>query len=297
MATRMRSVTRFAQDGRADANEPTLWTSACRPSRMRAMAEAPLVESFLAADGIRLVYDRWPGNGTPIVLHHGFAADSRANWITPGIVDVLRVDGRPIISVDARGHGRSDKPHEPDAYGHAVMSRDLSTLFDHLGVEIVDLVGYSMGGYVSAITAARREPRLRSVVLGGIGAQALGATPLNRTEMAAAMLVEDPKTISDRTARQFRRFAEASGADRKALAAILRSPWHPVDGLSGIGVPALVLVGADDDLAANPEKLASAIPNARLVITAGDHLGAVGKAEYAVALRSFLREQEGVAGG
>lgn len=253
----------------------------------------PDTRSFLAPDGVRIVYDVWNGDGAvhpvPVVLHHGFAADAHTNWVVTGIVGTLIDDGRAVIALDARGHGRSDKPDDPARYGHAVMSRDVSALLDHEALVRVDLVGYSMGGYVAAITAARREPRLRSVVIGGIGSGALTGTGADRSAIAAGLLAPEVSDIADRTARQFRRFADATGGDRRALAAAMRASLSPLADLGSIAVPALVAVGADDPLAVGPAALAEAIPGARLALTPGDHLAAPGQPEYAAAIVEFLR--------
>jgi pimeloyl-ACP methyl ester carboxylesterase len=154
------------------------------------------------------------------------------------------------------------------------------------------LVGYSMGGFVAGITASRREPRLRSVVLGGIGARSLRDKALDRDDIANGLVADDPKSIADRTARQFRRFADSTGADRLALAAIMRSPWHPIVNPGNIGVPCLVLVGRDDELAVDAQVLADAIPSARLNITDGDHLGAIAVPAYVAGIVGFLNEMD-----
>lgn len=248
--------------------------------------------TFQTSDGLTLAYDVWQPNGNrkgvPVVLHHGFAATALTNWETPGIVQALIADNREVIALDARGHGRSDKPHEPAAYGHNRMSDDLSTLFDHLGHERVDLIGYSMGGYVAAITATRAEPRLRSVVVGGIGGKATTTASINRDAIAEGLSTDDPKTVTDRTARQFRYFADMTGSDRLALAAIMRAPFHVISGLDRIVVPTLVLVGQDDELATNPEVLSNAIPGATLQITPGNHMSAVAEPAYAKGIVDFF---------
>ncbi len=57
-----------------------------------------------------------------------------------------------------------------------------------------------------------------------------------------------------------------------------------------IGVPCLVLVGRDDDLAVDAPVLADAIPGARLSLTDGDHLGAIAVPAYAAGIVGFLNE-------
>lgn len=229
-----------------------------------------------------------------MVLHHGFAADARSNFTSAGIVGHLVESGRRVIALDARGHGRSGKPHDPAAYDAPAMSTDVSSLLDHLGLDRVDLVGYSMGGFV-AVEVATRETRLRSLVVGGIGAGALpgadgAGPPIDREAIAAAMEADDASTIADRGAIGFRRLADATGADRQALAAVLRSSPHRPGDLGGIGVPSLVLAGDSDPLAAGADRLAAALPNARLQVVPGDHLGAVAAPEIIASLVAFLDE-------
>ncbi len=255
---------------------------------------------FTADDGITIVVDDHApqAGGVPVILHHGFAADARANWDAPGITQRLVDSGRRVVAIDARGHGRSDKPHDPSAYDSPAMARDVSTLIDHLDVEEVDLVGYSMGGFV-AVEVATRDSRLRSLVVGGIGEGALPPSdgdsgregpPIDREAIAAAMEADDAASVTNPGAIGFRRLADATGADRLALAAVLRSAPHASGDLSSIAVPTLVIAGDKDPLAKGADRLADAIPGARLLTVPGDHLGAVGSPELIDGLLAFLDE-------
>ena len=249
--------------------------------------------TFATDDGLRLTYDVWRPSGAPVgvpvVLHHGFSASAHTNWVTTGIVPALLSEGRTVVGLDARGHGRSDKPYDPALYGHNRMRADVSLLLDQLGHERVDLVGYSMGGFVAAITAAHPEPRLRSVIIGGIGGRATGSANINREAIAAGLVADESQLITDRTARQFRQYAEMTGADRLALAAIMRSSFEPLTGLDRVSVPTLVLVGENDELATSPELLADAIPGALLQLTPGTHMSAIAEQQYINAITAFLR--------
>ena len=171
--------------------------------------------SLRSFDGTEIVYDDWGADllGVPIVLHHGFAASVVANWTAPGVVDKLLPLGRRIVALDARGHGRSGKPHDPAAYADGAMVKDTRALIDHLGVDRIDLVGYSMGAHVS-LGVATEETRVRSVVLGGIGGATVTGAAFDRSEIADGLIVEDASTITNARAKGFRRFAEATKADR-----------------------------------------------------------------------------------
>ena len=126
------------------------------------------MDRYTTFDGIGIAFDV-RGEGPTAVLLHGFAADADTNWVRPGVVDALVDAGRRVVTYDARGHGRSDKPHDADAYAGDAMIRDARGLLDHLGLDAVDVVGYSMGSMVASQLAGA-DGRVRSVVLGGIGA-------------------------------------------------------------------------------------------------------------------------------
>jgi pimeloyl-ACP methyl ester carboxylesterase len=247
------------------------------------------VRSFTSFDGVAVAY-RDVGHGAATLLLHGFASDSRTNWIRSGVADALLESGRRVVMVDARGHGASDKPHRASAYGSRSMARDASALLDLLGIDEVDVIGYSMGSLV-AMEMAVSDERVRSLVLGGIGAaQATRLDPLRASRIADALEAPDKSTITDPTALAFRNFADATGADRLALTAIQRASPRPPprEVLASIDVPILVLNGRDDTLAGPIELMAEVIPRARLLVVPGDHLSAVMKPEFGRSIVEFL---------
>ena len=247
-----------------------------------------MMDTIASFDGTPIAYTV-SGHGAPVLLLHGFAADHHANWVTPGIVNALTGAERQVIATDARGHGRSGKPHDPASYDGDSMVLDAQAVLDHLGVTEVDVVGYSMGAMVAARLVSV-DPRARSVVLGGVGGNLMPPTPAEgRPRIADAFEADDPTTIDDATARAFRAFAEATGADRLALAAIERSTSlrYRVD-FAAITVPALVLVGDTDTLVGSPQNLAERLADARVVVVPGDHLTAMFAPEFAPAIEEFL---------
>ncbi|MCU1400832.1 MAG: hypothetical protein JWN62_3941 [Acidimicrobiales bacterium] len=249
---------------------------------------------FTSSDGLQIAYDDWGSDSSrpPVVLHHGFAANANLNWVLPGVVAALTDSGRRVVALDARGHGRSDHPHDPDFYGEEKMAADVATLADVLGVDEFDLVGYSMGAIV-ALLVGSTEPRVRRLVIGGVGAGVVergGADTraLSTDLIQAALRADDPATITDPTAASFRQFADHTGADRFALAAqVARVHRSPIE-LNRITAPTLVVAGRDDPLAVRPHVLAEAIPGAQLTVIDGDHLGAVGEPAFAPAIVAFV---------
>ncbi len=119
-------------------------------------------DEFLSK-GVKLRY-LVEGQGPPVVLIHGLTLDAEMQWADPGIIKALAKDYR-VIAMDCRGHGKSDKPHEPAAYG-IEMVEDVSRLLDHLEIKKAHLVGYSLGGSIALKFLVSHPERCSSVVLG-----------------------------------------------------------------------------------------------------------------------------------
>jgi pimeloyl-ACP methyl ester carboxylesterase len=239
------------------------------------------VETYTNRDGLELAYQQWGerGDRPPVVLVHGFIANGDLNWRLPGVVDALVAAGRSVIAPDARGHGRSAKPHDPALYGEEVMAGDVRELFDRLGADTYDLAGYSMGGIVSLLVATEDE-RVRRLFVGGIGnsvATGRGGDrrALDLRAVADALEAEDPATIGSPGAKAFRAFADRAGGDRLALAAQARASHLRGIAVDRITAPTLVVTGDGDALAGHADDLAAAIPNGEWKGVSGDHLGAV----------------------
>ena len=249
------------------------------------------MERFTSFDGVGIAYTV-TGEGPDALLLHGFAADHRVNWVAPGVVDALVAAGRRVIAPDARGHGESDKPHDPSAYENDAMVRDARGLLDHLGVGQVDVIGYSMGALVST-RLVPDEPRTRSCVLGGIGRRANRGNPLTperRARIADALEAGDAAAASDAAAR-------ARSVCSPNEPAPTGGRWPPSSAretpitrsrLDDFRVPTLVIVGDDDTLAGSPQLLADRIPGAVAKTIKGTHLGAVTDPAFARSIVDFV---------
>jgi pimeloyl-ACP methyl ester carboxylesterase len=148
-------------------------------------------------------------------------------------------------------------------------------------------------GAIVALIAATREPRMRRLVVGGVGAGVveLGGVDtrvIDNGALVAALEAEDAAAIADPEAAGFRMFADAMGGDRRALAAQARAVHASPIALDRIAAPTLVVVGEDDPLAARPEVLAAAIPGARLERVPGDHMAAAADPRLAALVVDFL---------
>jgi pimeloyl-ACP methyl ester carboxylesterase len=98
----------------------------------------------------------------------------------------------------------------------------------------------------------------------------------------------DPSQVENETAAAFLAFIEAVGGDRLALAAQLRSVHASPIPLERISAPTLLVVGSEDELASRPEVLVAAIPDCRLAVVPGDHMGALMGGDLTSRVVSFL---------
>jgi pimeloyl-ACP methyl ester carboxylesterase len=252
-----------------------------------------------APDGVRIAYEIAGEGEKPIVLVHGFASDRVQNWRAPGWYETLNGAGYKVIAPDCRGHGESGKPHDPSFYGHEKMAGDVIAVMDAAGLGEAVLMGYSMGGYIGMSLLLRHAERFSKLIIGGVGASYLdvGAAeqgtndPSRRAMIADALVTDDLASITNRTAREFRIFAEQAGKDRIALAACMRGnrdAFSAAD-LARSTRPVLVVCGENDLLTGPPGPLAAAFADGRAVIVPRrDHMTTVGDKLYKRAVLDFL---------
>jgi pimeloyl-ACP methyl ester carboxylesterase len=246
---------------------------------------------YFVSDGLRLAY-AVKGEGSPILLVHGFASTHEVNWIATSWSRTLVDAGRRVIMADGRGHGASDKPHDPADYTLEAMAGDLIALLDHLGEPGVDLMGYSMGGMVSLVAAGTWPERFDRVVGAGIGERLLDRNK-NSSAVVDALLTDDPSSIESPAAKLFRTFADQNYQDRQALAACFEAVRadFPADVLARITRPVLIVAGETDDQAGPAAALAARIPDAAsFTVPKRDHMKTVGDRAYKDAVLKFLAE-------
>ncbi|HEY6394031.1 MAG TPA: alpha/beta hydrolase [Candidatus Binataceae bacterium] len=242
------------------------------------------------SEGVRIHFEE-QGSGDPVVLVHGFGSNAKNNWEVTGWLSFLSPHFR-VIAMDCRGHGQSDKPHDPDAYGAEVMAGDVIRLLDHLNIRRTLLMGYSMGARLSAGVLLRYPERLRAVVLGGIGSGGGMSNSSARQRIVDALLTDDESTIKEQTPREFRQFAKANSNDLKALGACMagQRPSTTTDVFASNKVAVLIVVGTADTLVGTARPLQQMIPGSRLVELEGrDHLNAPGDRKYKEAVLEFFK--------
>jgi pimeloyl-ACP methyl ester carboxylesterase len=258
-------------------------------------------EGYFDSDGVKIHYVV-EGQGEPVLLIHGFAANANMNWIVPGVLPALAKEFR-VIAIDNRGHGKSDKPHDPKQYGQHMVDDSLR-LLDYLKIDRAHVVGYSMGGGILLKLLTTHPERLRSAVICASGWSPPSSDDRRLDDFAQAIeqgkgfrLLLDRLTPPDqpRPTEEQVKFFEGlvAGNDLKALAAVIRGMKGaavPEEKLKEVRTPTLAVVGALDTAKKGAETLKEHVPGIKLVIIDGaNHFNAALRPELRNAIRDFIK--------
>jgi pimeloyl-ACP methyl ester carboxylesterase len=242
-------------------------------------------------DGLRIAYEVL-GQGTPVLLVHGFASSRVQNWRATTWYKTLDAAGFQLIAMDLRGHGESDKPHDSACYSYDLMSNDILAVAGAAGIGDAHMIGYSMGGHLGIQLMLEHPQAIRKLVIAGVGGNYLHPSMATRIAIADALAEPDPARITDPVQRMFRAFAGQAGKDREALAACMRGDrrFFSLPELAGSTRPALVICGENDAISGPSDPLAAALHDAVAVTVPGrDHMSAVGDKITKAAVVGFLR--------
>ncbi len=227
------------------------------------------------------------GRGPAVVLQHGLFS-SRRSWIERDVVAGL-ADAYRLVLVDSLGHGDSDKPDDPAAYGREQRAGDVAAVLDALGIERAHYVGYSMGAWIGTGVAKHHPERLQSLALGGWDPVRGPSSP----RPASTTLPPLEAVLARATRRSASLTSWIRPADHPALRACLAALADvdsSIDVIAASGVPVCLWAGTDDPYHSGVEAAAAELPGASFISVAGDHVGAVldhGR-EAARTLRTFL---------
>ena len=192
--------------------------------------------------------------------------------------------------MDLRGHGGSDRPHDPAAYALDRVIQDLHAVLQAVHVERAHCWGYSLGARI-LLTAINDAPnRFARVVLGGSHAaaldpQALAAQVALLGQDIDAYLAAQSPPLSGAARRQFLQ------NDPAALAALqqARLKWPALPSLPK--QQTLIYAGANDPRAGPAQALAKSLPHATfLPIPGADHVSAFARHDLILdTATTFLR--------
>jgi len=246
---------------------------------------------YVEANDIRFGYRRFGGGeGLPMLLCQHFTG-TMDNW-DPVITNTLAQE-REVILFDNRGIG-SSTGKTPDSI--QAMATDALAFVDALGLNQIDLLGFSIGGMVAQQMVLDRPKLVRHLILAGTGPEGgegidIGGLPPSSEVLANAALSHfdrqqrlffTPTETSQAAGRAFfdrkqwrkdDRDPEATAAVAKAQTIAIKSWGVQKKGerycrLKEIKQPTLVFNGIDDVMipTINSYILARHIPDARLVL-------------------------------
>ncbi|HLK23231.1 MAG TPA: alpha/beta hydrolase [Caulobacteraceae bacterium] len=246
------------------------------------------------SDGLRIHYQE-AGAGIPVVLLHGYTSCCDASWFTDGMAKEIARTHR-VIGIDARGHGRSEKPHDPARYPADRMATDVIEVLEALGVERAHFHGYSMGGGLVAQLMARRPDLFITAGFGGSGVR-------ETDEALAAQAAErDPKGLDPDQDRGRAALAARPDRDNEALKAVQDGPQAkpstapPLD-LTTIAFPVLAVNGEFDTPVSKTQRMQRELKDFRAVILPGHGHNTVTTAGFTPRLyidtvAGFVREND-----
>lgn len=302
------------------------------------------MNTFISFDGTQIAYHD-EGEGPAVILLHGFGLDGLGQFGDfervvpimekrqemfrevfgaatplpnppvegrPGLVRALQAAGARTILPDMRGFGASDKPREQTAYADSAMARDVIALIEHLQLDDVDVIGFSMGSGTAARLLILHPPQVKSAILAGVGDYAIQETvlefpkswpvpdyvprPLTTRVWAeeGARILEQGEIVPGHLASASLIAARVTGADPKVLAAVIRgavAPGWPAEALRRIDIPVLILNGKADAANQKIAGLLEAIPTARAAECEGDHHSTPYQPTFQQAVVQFFEEQ------
>lgn len=264
-------------------------------------------ERFFDSNGIAIRYvDQ--GSGDAVVLVHGNGS-TLDSWNAWGVLPDL-VRSHRVVALDARGHGKSGKPHDVKAYGPE-MGLDVIRLLDHLGIQRAHIIGYSMGAHIVAQLLTTHPQRFLTATLGGAaGRFRWSREELERSEQEAREKEQEcvsrsqifrltatgaPRPSEDEIQRRSAACMADPAQDRFAQAALTRGQKDQLittAQVAAIRVPTLAVVGSLDGYLPDFQALKKIRPSIRLVVvdgaTHGGERAAGSRPEFIAAVHELL---------
>lgn len=238
-------------------------------------------------NGIRLYYEEH-GDGEPIACIHG-GGSSAVVW--GDAVEELARLGR-VISYDRRGCARSERPDPYERTTVTEQADDAAALLDALEAAPAVVMGRSYGGAVAVDLALRYPDKVRALVL--LEGDALGLSPAGlewTKDLAASMrevaardgvdavyeaLIDEVmgQGVWDSFPEEIRRVLTQNAPALLAELHYVDEPMPDAAAFATIEVPALLVAGSDSppEQRDMTERMAEALPSARLVRIGGGHL-------------------------
>lgn len=190
----------------------------------------------ISVQGIKIFYERYDGEGTPVLLLHGWGAGRKA---MSGLFGFIKSCGRSVISIDLPFFGDSEMPPESwGVYEYAVAVKEFMRL---INIEKAIILGHSFGGRLALILAADYRAAEKLILI-----DSAGLKPRRGIKYKL-------KVLRYKIAKKFNLKLKKSGSsDYNALPPRMKPVFvrivntHLDKKLKKIDVPALILWGRND---------------------------------------------------
>ncbi|MBI2966914.1 MAG: alpha/beta hydrolase [Bacteroidetes bacterium] len=206
---------------------------------------------YITCNGVKIYFEIY-GKGEPLLLLHGNSQSiADLKYQIPFFAEKFKV-----IAVDSRSHGKSDDSKQDLDY--YLMASDMNQLLDSLHLDSVNVLGWSDGGNIGLILAARYGKKVKKLACMG------------------ANLYSDKSSVNEKELKWARRirmllnilgiFNKKARHDKKFIKLLLKCNINK-DDLPAIRIPVLIMAGENDIIKEDHTKLiARSIPNAHLII-------------------------------
>lgn len=223
---------------------------------------------------------------TPVILLHGWGGTYEATYRAAGWEPFLRARGLEPIGVDLPGHGGSGCSHDPADY--ADLAADLAAA---LPEEAKCCIAFSLGAKLALEIELRSPGRFERMVLGGVGDNLFAPERVGPVLVEALLgerdLADCPVLVQD-----LMNYVRKGGTDLRAIAAVVRrqhNPRHAAERLAYLGLPMLLVNGADDTAALPDQTFRAAIATLEYrLLQACDHIGLTSDVRFMDAAAQFL---------
>lgn len=254
----------------------------------------PEPQYVYSADGTRLATYTWGDLDAPVVVAvHGFASSARDTWVLTGWVRALTRAGYRVLALDQRGHGKSDKPHDGEAYAMRTLATDVETVMDTYLVDDAVYLGYSLGARVGWEVVRDLPHRITRAVLGGVPE----GIPLERLDLDQVRhYIADGTPVQDASTQSYIALTErVPGNDLNALLALAEgmrvSRTINPDASNAPTTPTLFATGSEDTVIEGSRALAASCPNSRFFVIPGrNHFNAPGSRAFKDEALAFFAE-------
>ena len=237
------------------------------------------------------------GTGKPIILLHGAIVDFNYNYVQTGWVKTLTENGFQVIGMDFRGYGESDKSDDSNFYGTTNYSNDVINLINHLGLEKVCLIGYSMGTVIALDLLYKNPQYFSKSVLIATGNGLIGIPPFILGNILPGLAkVFSYESFPDHLPSHisaYWSFLNEVGLERKSMIAfsLANYPHITAENASEIEIPTLIISGEKDLVLGQGKKVAEKLSNGEyLEIKGANHFTLATEKETHISTVKFLTD-------